>query len=111
LLTAAVLSGAVLTVLVVRISLTRALDSSAVKTGNDVAALVLSNKLPTPILTNNGGVVQVQVVDADNRVVDASSGGDFGVSILSVEQLRQVRDGSRIEVAGVASRQSWRWRS
>jgi signal transduction histidine kinase len=103
LLTAAVLSGAVLTVLVVRISLTRALDSSAVKTGNDVAALVLSNKLPTPILTNNGGVVQVQVVDADNRVVDASSGGDFGVSILSVEQLRQVRDGSRIEVAGVAS--------
>ena len=102
-LTGAVLTGAVLTVLVVRISLTRALDSSAIKTGADVASLVVSNKLPIPILTNNGGVVQLQVVDSDNRVIDASAGGDFGVSLLTANQLRRARGGSKIEIVGASA--------
>jgi signal transduction histidine kinase len=99
----AVASGAVITLFVVRISLTHTLDSGAIKTGNDIAALVRSNRAPNPILATSGGVVQVQVVDANNRVINASPGGDFGVSMVSPDQLSRVRGGARIEVVGVAT--------
>lgn len=98
LLSIAVITGAILTVLVVRISLTHALDSAAVKTGLDVAALSEANRLPTPILATSGGVVQVQVVYSDNAVRDATPGGDFGVSMLTSRQLAEVRKGARIQV-------------
>jgi signal transduction histidine kinase len=98
-----VVTGAVLTVLVVKISLTHSLDTGAIKTGNEVASLAVADKLPNPILATSGGVVQVQVVDADNHVVDASPGGDFAVSMLSADQLRQVRGGARLEVVGIAT--------
>jgi signal transduction histidine kinase len=97
----AVLAGVILTLVVVRLSLTRALDTSAVKTGHDVAVLTNNGKLPTPILATSGGVVSVQVVDADNRVLDASPGGDFAVSMVTVDQLRRVRHGDRFEVDGM----------
>ncbi len=98
-----VATGAVLTVLVVRLSLTRSLDTGAIKTGNDIAALVNADRVPDPILATSGGVVQVQVVDSGNHVVHASPGGDFGVSMLTPQQLRQVRGGARIQVLGVAT--------
>lgn len=98
-----VVVGAVLTVLVVKISLTRSLDTGAIRTGNDIAGLVVAGKVPDPILATSGGVVQVQVVDADNHVLRASPGGDFGVSMVTAEQLRRVRNGARIEVLGVAT--------
>jgi signal transduction histidine kinase len=103
LLTAAVISGALLTVFVVGYSLTRALDSSAIKTAQDVATLETSlaaNKqhLPKPIIANNGGVTEVQVVDAQNRVVDYSPGGDAAISMITSSQLARVRAGHKIVV-------------
>jgi signal transduction histidine kinase len=98
-----VVTGAVLTVVVVNLSLTRSLDTGAVKTGHDVAALVDSGRAPNPILATSGGVVQVQVVDGDNHVVNASPGGDFAVSIVTADQLRRIRGGARIEVHGLTT--------
>ncbi|HZZ96020.1 MAG TPA: hypothetical protein VFE19_03335, partial [Jatrophihabitantaceae bacterium] len=99
----AVICGAVITLFVVRLSLTHTLDAGAVKTGNDVATLVASNQVPNPVQATSGGVVGVQVVDAQNRVLRASAGGDFAVSMLSTDQLHRVRGGARIEITGVAA--------
>ncbi|MBV9592388.1 MAG: HAMP domain-containing protein [Actinobacteria bacterium] len=102
-LTVAVIAGAVLTVIVLRLSLTRALDSSAIRTGNDVAQLVNQNHIPNPVLADNGGIVQVQVVDADNRVIGASPGADAAVSLLTDQQLASVRRGHRLDIAARAA--------
>jgi signal transduction histidine kinase len=90
LLTGAVITGAVLTVYVVRRSLTSALDSSAVKTGRDIAALQAP---PQPIVANNSGVVAIQIVDTDNHVIDYSPGSDAAISMLTREQLTRVQQG------------------
>ena len=101
LLTGAVITGAFLTLFVVRLSLTRALDSSALRTANDVASLSSTGQPPKPLLANNGGVVQVQLVDADNRVVDYSLGADQVVSMLSRAQLQAARNHRTLLVRGV----------
>jgi len=95
LLTAAIIAGAVLTVYVVRRSLTAALDSSAFKTGRDIAALPSP---PQVIAANNSGVVAIQIVDADNHVIDYSPGSDAAISMISKSQLADVRAGKIVSV-------------
>ena len=100
--TIAVLSGALLTLFVVRHSLTDALDNSADRTAHDVAGLVESNDLPNPILANSSGVVEIQVVDAANKVIAYSPGADAAISMVTSKQLADVRVGKRVSSRGQA---------
>ena len=81
-------------------SLLNTLDSSAERTGNEVAALVNTGRLPQQLLTGSGGVSMVQVVDANNRVIAASPGVDAAVSMVNVDQLAKVRQGAKLTVSG-----------
>ena len=81
-------------------SLLGTLDSSAQRTGDEVAALVRTNRLPSQILAGSGGVSEVQVVDGANRVVAASPGADTVVSILTQEELAKARDGKPLTISG-----------
>ncbi len=93
------LAGVVLLVSVNR-SLLNTLDSSAERSGTEVAALVRSGRLPRQVLAGSGGVSLVQVVDGDNRVVAASPGADTAVSVLRADELAAVRKGDRLTVSG-----------
>lgn len=81
-------------------SLLNTLDSSAQRTGDEVAALVQSGRLPQRLLAGSGGVSLVQVVDEQNRVLAASPGADTAVSVLSPDQLVRVRRGHNLTVDG-----------
>ncbi|MEO7260235.1 MAG: HAMP domain-containing sensor histidine kinase [Jatrophihabitantaceae bacterium] len=96
---ALVLAGVVL-LLAVNAALLNTLDSSAQRSGAEVAALVRSGRLPAQVLAGSGGVSLVQVVDADNRVVAASPGADTAVSVLRPDELAAVRGGAEETVLG-----------
>jgi signal transduction histidine kinase len=81
-------------------SLLNTLDSSAQRTGNEVALLVRQGKLPKQILAGSGGVSMVQVVDGNNRVIASSPGADGAVSILRDTELPKARLGNPITVSG-----------
>ncbi|HTZ44448.1 MAG TPA: ATP-binding protein [Jatrophihabitans sp.] len=100
---ALLLAGVILLATVGR-SLLNTLDSSADRTGNEVAALVTTGRLPQQLLAGSG-VTMVQVVDADNRVIAASPGVDAAVSMLNRDQLARVRRGARLTVSGVRASQ------
>ncbi len=93
------LAGVVLLV-AVRAALLNTLDSSAHRSGTEVAALVQSGRLPAQVLAGSGGVSLVQVVDGDNRVVAASPGADTAVSVLEPGDLARVRTGLELTVSG-----------
>jgi signal transduction histidine kinase len=97
--TALVLAGAAL-LFTVGALLLNTLDSSAQRSGAEVAALVRSGRLPEQVLAGSGGVSLVQVVDADNRVVAASPGADTAVSVLRADELAAVRGGTHLTVSG-----------
>ena len=101
---ALLLAGVILLATVGR-SLLNTLDSSAERTGNEVAALVNSGRLPQQLLTGTGGVSMVQVVDADNRVIAASPGVDTAVSMVNTDQLAKVRRGAHLTVSGARASQ------
>src|SRR4051812_6867982 len=63
LFTAAVVTGAVLLLVVQRSALTRVLDQSANRTANEIARLFKEGKTPRPLPPTSGGVTAVQVVD------------------------------------------------
>ncbi|SDI88942.1 Signal transduction histidine kinase [Frankineae bacterium MT45] len=92
----AVVTGAVLLLALQRWSLTRSIDGSAYKTGNEIAALVRSGKQPSPLVGGAGDYIQI--VDSDNRVEAFQLGTDAAVSLLSPEQLAQVRTGGRLTI-------------
>src|SRR5205809_592418 len=68
-------------------SLTRALDRSAIRTGEEVANLVNSSDLPEQLLAGSGGVFMVQVVDGGDYVLAASQSADAAVSMLRPSEL------------------------
>ena len=103
LFTGAVVTGAVLLVVVQRSALTRVLDQSANKTANETARLILDGKRPKTLPPTSGGVTAVQVVDADDRVIIASPAADQTVSIITPEQLAAVRNGARPTVTSPTS--------
>jgi len=73
-------------------SLVDALDTTARQRAQDVAALVDSDRLPGTIPVAGAGTVQVQVVDADRRVLAASVGSDRAVPLLGPAELARARD-------------------
>lgn len=96
---ALILAGVILLVTVGK-SLLNTLDSSAERTGTDVAALVNSGKLPQQVLAGSGGPSMVQVVDGDNQVIAASPGVDTAVSMVSRDELARLRQGRHLTVSG-----------
>jgi len=95
----AVAVGAVLLIALQKQTLLRSSDTAALKTAHDVAVLVQSGRLPTPLLTGGGGDTYVQVVDAENHIESFSFGADGAVSLLSTTQLAQARGGARLSIS------------
>jgi signal transduction histidine kinase len=103
LFSAAVLTGVVLLLVVQRTALTRVLDQSANKTANSTARLLKSGKQPNPLPPTSGGITAVQVVNAKDRVINASLGADRQVSIVTPQQLASIREGDRPTVTSPTS--------
>jgi len=102
----ALLAGTILLLVALQRSLVAALDDSARRRAEDVAALVDSLQLPDPIPVA-AGTPLVQVVDAEDRVRAASPGADRLVPILRPDDVAAVRggqvrtiDGARLGLSG-----------
>jgi signal transduction histidine kinase len=102
----ALAAGAILLSAAVQRSLITAVDEAARQRAADVALLIDTGRLPDPIPVE-AGTPLVQVVDAGDRVVAASPGGDRLVPILLPADVAAVRagesrrlDGSRLGMAG-----------
>jgi signal transduction histidine kinase len=99
----AVITGAVLLLILQRAALTNVLDSSANKTANQIARLFDSGKQPTTLPPTSGGITAVQVVNAHNVVVAASPGADRLTSVVTEDELEAARDGDRPTVQSSTS--------
>ncbi|WP_375501425.1 sensor histidine kinase [uncultured Jatrophihabitans sp.] len=99
----AVLTGAILLLVLQRYALTRVLDQNASKTARDIAVQVRSGRLPPTVAPTTSGISAVQVLDSRLAVLSASQGADHYVSLIGPEQLREVRSGSRIEINSTTS--------
>lgn len=102
----ALTAAAILLSAAVERSLITAVDEAARQRAADVALLIDTHRLPDPIPVE-AGTPLVQVVDAGDRVVAASPGGDRLVPILLPDDVAAVRagesrrvDGSRLGMAG-----------
>ncbi|MFN2563336.1 MAG: sensor histidine kinase [Jatrophihabitans sp.] len=91
----AVITGAILLLVLQRYALTRVLDQSANKTAGDVAQLFSSGKEPRTLPPTTGGITAVQVVNAHDDVISASPGADPHTSIVGPSELSAVRGGDR----------------
>jgi len=74
-------AAAVLLLGALRLSLVRSLDDSARQGALGVAALADSGQLPDPVPVG-AGTITIQVLDAQGRITDASSGADRLVPLL-----------------------------
>jgi signal transduction histidine kinase len=99
----AVITGAVLLLVLQRYALTKVLDQSANKTASDIAKLFSSGKEPTTLPPTSGGITAVQVVDAADHVIAASPGADRHTSILTPHELEAVRNGDRPTITSTTS--------
>ncbi|HEY2985248.1 MAG TPA: hypothetical protein VGJ38_13920, partial [Jatrophihabitantaceae bacterium] len=95
----AVVTGTVVLVAVLKASLIRAMDSSASKTGNDVASLVRRDSSPATVL-GGSGVDLIQVVDGNDKVIAKSPLADLIVPMLLPDQLARARDGHKVTIDG-----------
>lgn len=96
--TALLVGGLVLTAALGR-TLDRSLDDSARQHARDVAALVQAGTLPET-LPVSGDTVAVQVLDAQDRVVAASPGGDRLVPVVTGPDLAAARSGRTVSLSG-----------
>ncbi len=103
LFTFAVLTGAVLVLVLQRYTLLRTLDSSAQKTAHDIAQIFESGKSPTTVVPTTGGVTFVQVVDATDHVKAVCCGADRVIPILDQQQLHRARTGERLMITNPIS--------
>ena len=92
--------GAVLLVVTGSRTLQAAVDSGALQSAREVAALVNMNRLPDPVPQGGEGTAAIQVVDAQNRVLAASTGTDRLVPVLRAAEVAAVRSGARLVVPG-----------
>ena len=90
--------GGVLLVGVLNYALLRAVNAEALDTARAVAKLVDQHSLSEPIPVN--AAMQVQVVDAQGRVLAISAGADRLVSMLYPDELRGLPDGAVVPVPG-----------
>ncbi|MGH8963353.1 MAG: sensor histidine kinase [Jatrophihabitantaceae bacterium] len=103
LFTLAVLTGAILLIVLQKYALVRVLDSSALKTATDIARQVKQHPSLTTVQATTGGITAVQVVDADNNVVAASAGTDRTTPMLTDKQLPEARAGVRFDIDSTTS--------
>lgn len=99
----AVITGAVLLLILQRYALTRTLDQDAAKAANQAAAAQSGGQFPRTINVTTPGIDGVQVVDASDRVVATTPGMDRGHSFVLPEQLAGIRSGDRPTVPDPAS--------
>jgi signal transduction histidine kinase len=99
----AVITGAVLLLFLQRYALTRVLDQSATRTANDIAKQFVGGRGPAIVEATTGGITAVQVVDAQDKVVAATLSTDRYTSIISAQQLAEVRRGARLTVESPTS--------
>lgn len=103
LFTFAVLTGAVLLIVLQKYALVRVLDSSAQKTASDIAQQVIQHPSLTTVQPTTGGITAVQVVNAEDVVVAASPGADRVTPVLNTDQLHQARAGTRFDISSTTS--------
>jgi signal transduction histidine kinase len=90
--------GGVLLVGVLNFALLRTVNSEALDTARGVAKLVDQHQLSEPIPVNAS--MQVQIVDAQDKVLKISAGADRLVSMLRPDELRGAQDGTVRKVPG-----------
>ena len=95
-----VAAGAALLAATVSRTLQAAVDSGALQSAREVAALVDTQQLPNPVPVGGEGTASIQVVDAAGRVRAASGGTDRLVPVLRPAELAAVRAGDRLVVDG-----------
>ena len=94
----AVLTGAILVLVLQRYALLKVLDSSAQKTASDVAKQIRAHPSLSTVVPTTGGVTEVQVVDSHDVVIAASPGSDRLTPLLSGKDLQSARDGERFDI-------------
>jgi signal transduction histidine kinase len=93
-------AGAALLVITGSRTLQAAVDSGALQSAREVAALVDSDQLPQPVPQGGEGTAAIQVVDANGKVRATSNGTDKLVSVLLPDEVAAVRSGQRLVVPG-----------
>jgi Signal transduction histidine kinase len=91
----AVLTGAVLLLVLQRYALTRVLDQAAGKAANQVAESFESGRGPATVQTSTPGIDGIQVVDGDDRVISSTQGAEWRVSLVDGDELGSIRSGDR----------------
>jgi signal transduction histidine kinase len=99
----AVLTGAVLLLVLQRYALINVLDSSAEKTGRDIAAQMERNPTLYTVTPTTGGISAVQVVNGYDVVVAVSPGTNATTPLVDRQQLREIRDGARLTISSTTS--------
>jgi signal transduction histidine kinase len=99
----AVATGAILVLILQRQALLRVLDASAQQSAADIAQQIRNGKQSSTVIPTTGGVLEMQVVDAGNHVIAASPGADRFVPLLTPDQVRKVRAGTRLEIESPTS--------
>lgn len=94
------LTGVVVLVVAVRLSVERTSDSSARRAGAGVAALILAGKAPDTLVVNYAGIEQVQVVGPGGAtVITASPGADRTVPLLHPAEIARAVAGEVVPVS------------
>jgi signal transduction histidine kinase len=93
----AIVAGTVVLITLLQQSLIRGIDSSAGKTGSDIATVVRRGS-PDILLSSTGDYVQL--VDADDAVRGHSPGADAVTPMLKPAELARVHDGGHLTVGG-----------
>jgi signal transduction histidine kinase len=94
----ALVAGTVVLITLLQQSLIRGIDSSAGKTGNDIATVVSRNISPKTLLSSTGDYVQV--LDANGAVIANSPGADAVTPMLRPAELARVHDGGHVTISG-----------
>jgi len=99
----AVITGAILVLILQRYALTRVLDSSATKTAKDIASEFRKGAGPSSIEPTSGGITAIQVLDASDVPIASSPGIDPATPLVTPAQLAELRTGTRIDTEGKTS--------
>jgi signal transduction histidine kinase len=92
----AVITGAVLLLVLQRASLIRSLDSQAIKTGQSVASTRMTGVRPTNVVAAAG--VQIQVLDQYGAVDPSSGTADRVKPLLTPDELAAAKRGQAINI-------------
>ena len=93
-------AGAALLVITGSRMLQAAVDSGALQSAREIAALVDSGQLPDPVPQGGEGTAAIQVVDAQYKILAAATGTDRLVPVLRPAEIAAVRAGERLVVPG-----------